>query len=671
MPAMVESYKLNDKDRAVILARIKAAKDRAFERDRNQDADSSMYASEGERNLALLGGTYWRQHNGDHHVRSVNHMAPVAISKYALITNGKREFIARPTKPRFGELTDGAKGLLNHTWRALSFDAECRAAFWDVAPLKFGVVEVGWILEDEAGQETRGAKPEPKIPEDAESITAPDGSMMPPEAQEYTDEPEAQRAMEIAEERAYGAPRRDDPFVERFDPRDLLVDPDCKRPDLSDARYVFRRKSANVAALKRNPLYSNTKDLKATGSAYAGAANSTTKAPAEASEAAREDFATTTVYDGYVWLSKGNKPPCLLHVVFAEGMDKELLCRAFDYEWLGQAKNPFPFELICNWRPSNDDLEPASDVSQTRWLQVEHDESYTQLSLMRRRGNTRWFGPDDLPDDAKEALEDGEEGRYVGLPADLLGRIKPSERPPSNIEAFRFLEAVPDEMRGQWGVNEFQANLTPDRKMLAAEVNALSAQGGTRQECDLEAYNDFVCRVGYKVLALLQQFSDATRSFAYTTEAGVEDWGKASLESLRGVDPSTRELEPVGIQFAIELDADGTGNRNKYSERQELSEMMSTLAPLKDMPDPSRPGMPMINTRTLLREYMKRYDIGQLNEIIAPEPEEGDKFATALQIIQQLSGQVKSLQAQVQQMQAPAGMPMMPGAPPAPGGPMI
>ncbi len=665
---------LTDKQRAIVLARIKAAKDKAAERDKNHDEDSALYPQEGARNLALLGGVYWAGINRTD-VRSVNHMAPVAISKFALVTNGRREFLARSTRPRFDELTDVARGVLNHTWRSLDLEKEFKLAFWDVAALKMGVVEIGWVFESSDHEETRGVRPDVAVPEDAEPVMTADGQMMEPRAMEFSNAEEAQRAAETADDYVWNLPRRDDPFVERFDPRDLLLDPECIRADLSDCRYAFRRKVSRIADLKRNKAYRNTRDLKATCSMYGGKPDESGGVYEVSSDQAKSDFDATTVYDGYVWLSlKEGAAPKFLHIVMAEGVDKELLVEPFPYEWV--SRNPYPFELLLNWRPSNDSLEPASDVSQTRNLQIEHDESYTQVSTMRRRGASKWAGPPlEAGHPVLEALEDGEEGKYVPMEEGLLNRIKPLERQPRNMEAFAFLEAVPDHMRAQWGVNEFQLNSIPDKETKATEVQMLASQGGTRQQMEVDNYNEFCCRGAYKVLALLQQFSERARHFSYVSESGEETWGQATLESLRGVDPRTGELEPVGIQFAIEIDSAATGMRNKFSERKELTEMVGALVPLLQMPDPARPGLPMINLRPLLRDYLKSFDLPNINDVIAPEPDENDKLAMALQMLQQAGAVIDQLKSKLAEMEAavagsmPAGMPG-PAPGPAPGPPM-
>ncbi len=663
-----ERYTLNDKQRAIVLARIKAAEDKAAERDKNRDDDSGSYPNEGARNLALLGGNYWVVMNRTD-IRSVNHMAPVAISKFALITNGTREFLAKPTKPRYVDLADTGKGLLNHTWRSLSFDEECDMCVWDALALKFGVVEIGWRVETERHEEVRGARPDGEIPEDAQSVMAPNGEMIEPEAREYASEDEAQAALEAANETSYEKFVVDEPFIERFDPRDLLVDPKCKRPDFADARYVFRRKDSRIDDLKRNKLYRNTKELKATKQGYSGQPDKNTQLPASVSDSVRDDFDETVVYDGYVWLSlKNSASPQFVHIVWAKGMDKELLCEPFRYEW--RAKNPYPFEICCNWRPSNDDLQFASDVSQTRSLQIEHDESYTQVSTMRRRGVSKWFGPElEEGNPIIEHLESGDEGDYVGMPEDILGRVRPSERPPQNFEAFQFLETVPNTMRELWGISQFQLNSMPDKEVKAAEVNYMGSQGGTRQELDRESYNKFVCRCAYKVLALLQQYSAQSRPYLFTTEAGEEQWGTATLETLRGNDPQNpSSLEPVGVQFAIELTADSVGNRNRYTERKELSEMMDKLAAYKDLPHPERPGEPLINAPAVVREYVKSYDLGNMTEIIKPPMSEPDRIALLEQLADQAAQEIQRLRSQVsqlQQSQAPVAGPMagaiMPG----------
>ncbi|HEX2923715.1 MAG TPA: hypothetical protein VHS28_06790, partial [Chloroflexota bacterium] len=143
-----------------------------------------------ERNLDLLRGTYWwKRRPHDASVRFRNHIGPAMAVKHDVFTSGETEFDVAATEPRFLEMQSPTRGVLNHAWSVLGFDEQCRAAVWDSYSHGFGVTEVGWRFVGDPGD---------------------------------------------------SVPEKDDPFIERFDPRSLIVDPQCTTYRLSDARYVFR-----------------------------------------------------------------------------------------------------------------------------------------------------------------------------------------------------------------------------------------------------------------------------------------------------------------------------------------------------------------------------------------------------------------------------------------------
>src|SRR4030067_339017 len=229
-----------------------------------------------ERNVAVLRGDYWQQVAGQNQDAAVkrgsNKILPQLLAKQAMLTQGSTEFYGEALDERFLELAKEAAAQLNNEWELQQVEKEVAKARWDSESAFFGVVETGWLWV--RGEETirggRGEEVEPELPEDAVPIMVADQMMQPiPTVQEFGSPEEAEAALRqerVADDRKRLAADIDDPYVERFSPKDLLIDPNCRSWDLSDARFVCRVRREYVEDVKSNRDYRNTKAL--AGSSY-------------------------------------------------------------------------------------------------------------------------------------------------------------------------------------------------------------------------------------------------------------------------------------------------------------------------------------------------------------------------------------------------------------------
>lgn len=652
--AVSRKVKLSDRQCKIVHQRIKAARSYRDEVLRNPYEDSSTFATINDRNLALVAGTYWEKQQR-YGMRTENHIGPAVQVQQDVITDGNTQFLLQPTKPRFANLIDVAQATINHCWRRLDFDAPCNDARWDVPIHGFGAVEIGWRYEDDE-QEITGDRPqEPPVSDDAQPLMAPDGkTMLPPNEGpiEYGSDEEAQAASDIADDVEWGQPKVDDPYIERFDPRTLIIDPQATKADLSDARYAFREKTEFLDKLKRNKRYSYRNEITSTRLVYTGKGNSehSVNTGAEVPKEAKEDCSLVLIWDGYCKLQADRDgQEELLHIVWAEGMDKPLLCESIRVVFEGS--NPFPYEFLMNWKADNDTWLPVRDVDQTYWLQRMHDESMSQFDAKRRTTVDKLLIPEELSNntDTVDALMSSIPNESVPMPIAHINMLKWLEHPPVNAEGVEELKETPDKIRRVLGISDYQLNTKPDRKMLATEVVQQREQGGTRQNADIDAFQKFKCRCAYKVMTLLQEFGVRGLDYAVDNN-GEQQWGKATLEQLRGVAPAPfgldSDLEKSGIQFIFEIDADSKSSRSLMMERQEAVELAGMMAKFANIDDPYRPGKKLVDLRPLLQRVLRTWQIPNINEIVAPEPTPEDKEAKYLQLIQQATEKINLLSQQ-------------------------
>lgn len=626
----------------LIRAKIAAAIDKAKKRDELTGPDSqSIFASEPERNLALLAGRYWHLLNRLD-MLSVNYIGPAWEIMNGLTVGGVTEFEMRPRRQEFADIIQTSKGLLNDHWQALGFDIEADNAHHDVGANRYGVVEVGWRYKDEK-REMTGGRPASwdlaaeNLPKDAMPVMV-NGQMVAPRPAEgmvnlpgqeiEESEARSQESEEAQDIEGWGEkrPEYDDGYVERISPTDFFYDPNCTRVDLSDAKFAFRRKRVPLNELKGNKNFSNTKELKpdefehyadpSTGSGQA-------KLPLEL----EEKFGLVTIFDGG-WYVDGE----LLHLVFANQEDKPLLVEPFPYEFGPCAKSLFNF-IVIPAKITNHDNEWAATpvVSTVRDIQVSHDEAYTQIEWTRAHTPNVLLTPTgtfqgDEGEETKRRIEEGKENAVLEIEQNFIQYVKWMDRPLINSQAYEDLHTTEERIQRQVGISPFQANQAPEKKMTAMEAGTLSSQGGARQITEAEKYDAFLSEIGYKLLCLYQQFAERPRPYSFRTEDGQQQWGMAGMKELRGLVPGSDtnenpmgELYDVGIQFALDISPSKRQAQNKYLERKERVELLGMLKDF-NMPDPRLPNRPLVNLPVVLRGVIETMDLPGKDKIIPPEP---------------------------------------------------
>jgi hypothetical protein len=655
---------LSKAQRSIVFGRIRSARSWANERQQIQDDDAGHFATRSERNLALVEGRYWWKRN-ETSMRQINYLRVALEIKHALMTSGDTEFIPTARDDRFGDLADGAKAYLNAQWDACECDRETDKGAWDamIHPTG-GIAELGWRYKD-SHFDVEGMRPQESEIIDAETkdgnipgmepLMTGTGQMLGIPAQEYGSPEEAMGAfgegplspMDLPE------PEVDEPYLERFDPRTLLVDPSCTDWTLHGARYVFRHKRVLLSKLKRSKYMSNTGTLKGTAYAYTASKDTTEEPQDRSKNVDADDIMLVDVYDGYTYLDvKGKDTLC--HIIFCEENSKELLCRETEYPYFKHCLNEFPYVVKSAEVGNNDSADMTCDVESVRDLQTNHDRAYTQIEWAR--GHTPNIlltatGTFDGEDGAatKKRIEAGVENTGLEVDPAFLPYVKWLDRPELHADAYKSLEDTPNKILHRIGVSEFQGNITPDKRMTATEAGAISQQGSVRQDAQVEAYFDFIVECGYKFLILLQQFTMREKRFAFMGQDGSRQYGTTTPEQLRGVDetsttpdnPLPELLEP-GIQFALDLDAARKRSRNEEEERNQLIQLLPAIAPFAQIPDPRLPTRAMVDMPTILRAMISRFKIPGIDKAVPPDPTPEELQAYTQQKLQAAEAQLNT-----------------------------
>lgn len=621
---------LNDEQCTIVKGRIAAAIAHQETMWTNPESTTAeVWPDSPSRWLALVRGEYWRHRRAaDAPRRHSNQILPKLRAKHQALTSGKTTFFVEAQIEQMQPLEGDTAALLNTMWQAERYDIQANRARWDSDVYGVGVVEVGWVWE-RGGEQMQGERGEPQLAPDAmPMIEDGEGNLLMPMGPEMAYETQAQaeaaaRSAQIDEDKAvWGNPTLDDPFIERFCPRYLLVDPNCTSADLSDARYAFRVRWQYTQRLKADRSLRNTKDLK--GTVYSIRDDDQSGSLFATDQASvKDDRAMTKLFDGYLFLDidrDGREE--FIHVIMTDEHDKALYvgeawCTGEDGKPLFPI-NPFPFRLIPGIIADNDVWLPDSAVEQAAPLQLDYDESSSSLNDQRRKSPRQYLAPKGaLDNDAIRKLERGIDGAIIEVEPGLKDQLVPFPHQPIRGELFQSLEALPVEIGRQLGVSPYEEATLPQKDMTKAEVMTLANLGGGRTSGDANTFRLFKEDLANCLLILLQHFGDRARSYSMQLPDGQRKWGTMRNTDLRGSDGQGNMLPP-GIQWRVQVDASQEQPKNKQLDQENKLKLLEIVSRYAQMPDEI--GRPMVNIRPVLRMVWEAFDEGDANSIIPPDP---------------------------------------------------
>jgi regulator of replication initiation timing len=620
--------------------------------------DKGIYETTYERNMAIIKGKYWRgirSANKRAPRRAVNLILPKLTAQAGALFVGDTTSILKVRDPEFDEEVYKFEGALNDTWQSGCFDRVAESCWWDSKTYRFGVYRVGWKFERK-GVKLEGQRGNPVVPDDAVPIAMnPDGSNMSRQMdeQEYDTEEDAYFAAMEAEKKEsqqfYGDPVHDEPYITRIKPIDLIVDPDCKRYDLLDARYVFERKWVPLGELQNDSRLENVDDLEGESYSY----NIDDRRDTDVPEMLPE-YCRVKIYDGYIRLDLDDDGVFeTYHVIVAGDTSAVLLCEDSPYsdEDTGQSifpnKNPYPFVVIPDVVVDNDCWMPDSVVENAADIQLAYDEAISTLFDIMRRSPRFWIAVEgNLKPEHKAALSNAQDGDVIELPADAFDSIRSLDPPDVPAQIYSTLETCERNITRIIGTDEYTEGVMPAEKRLATEAMMIQQSGGARSGAQAKHWRLFRSTGMGCILGLMQKFQVTPKTFQYTTPDGKDQWGAADLFSLRGwKNEDDAELNGYNCQFLVDIDVDSENPTNPALEKQQLNELLGVLGQFLQMPDPTT-GQPMVNIKPILEKLCELNGVRPKSVIAQDNPE--DQTAQMQQMIQQLQQQ---LEEQTQQLQ--------------------
>jgi hypothetical protein len=552
--------------------------------------DGDIFKDIPERNEALLRGNYWdivvKELNDSLVRRSSNLILPKINAKLSILGQGASEFFLEPTHPAYEDTIKDATGLLNYTWTTKQLDRIMMRLQLDTEKYGFGVAEVGWRFERE-GIVLEGERGEPIAPEtlpiSPDVLAAYDSN---PEFAQYETQAEAESmamSMTKHEDDITWNTTFDDAFVRRVSPRNFWIDPNATNWDLSDARYVIKLEYVPLNKVKFNPSYDKSKK-DVIGGVYS--VREDLQDSLAINKNTRSDVALVKVYHCYGYFDvKENGRDEFLHIVFTKETELPLLVEKFTgrddepgYNF-GTA-TPFPFRVLPGIVADNECPYPLSTVDQAADLQLSYDEASSQLNNLRRKSNRMYIvAKGSMDKDAIRKLEFGRDNSIIEVEPGLIDSLKPFPQQTTPVEVYKTMEDAPSEVQRAIGISEFNEGVTPQKNMTATETIAIQNSGNSRTNGCFEYLQDCKSDIAFCILCLYQQFADRDFIFNTKDDQGNRTFGSANAATLRGINPVSEELEPIGVQYKVKINVDSVNPTNRASKITEQLNLLTQLNP--------------------------------------------------------------------------------------------
>ena len=479
------------------------------------DADAAIQPFEGEHRVTIN----MAQVNTDIIVSSIAYSDP--------------EFMLIPQDPQAAETVPYQKQALQKVWNEIDALHSERQRLKDSVIYGLGVSFVGWRWEEEDSHAQEGTRRPDYLPQEGDlpTLVMQDGGLMAPP-------PDPTPAEELdGISVAY-----DNPTIRRVKPYRFYVDPDHDDlENLRDAAYVFEAKILPLDAVKANPNYTHTRDLKGDS-----------RITVEDDE--REEHRKHKTDEQYVRVYDYWERQTRRHIVIVDGQwDKPILDEEWPYRF-----NSYPFVTLV-YRDIPDEQLPQGAIQPAetsilsynvyRSRQINHDDQMGR-GLMG-------YDASKLTEDGKAVLKGDETGGLVECNGSFNEAVGPIAMAPLTQDFYLTQRDIKEDGNVAMAVNDYQKGAPDTTRRTLGEVDRTISLSASRAQAFQRDYERSCERDANLVLQLLQdeRFCDSKRWLAMTggdpdKVEGLE-WNAESIKGqsdVRVVCNSTRVQTPESMQ---------------------------------------------------------------------------------------------------------------------------
>lgn len=469
---------------------------------------------------------------------TINTMAPsVAVNNPKFVVNAR--------KPESAPHAVVTEEILNYLWRTHRYQDEFRLAVNDWLIVGHGWVKVGYKFV-KPPEEKKATGDEAADPSNAGADVGIDDR--------EPIEGNVESEMYVYEDR---------PFLERISPFDMFVDPDARHP--KEMCWIAQRVWRPVQDVRVDERYSRTARNKVSAKSWSRWSNN------EGDGDARDDKP-----------DKGPKSFC--EVIEFYDIKRQTICTfALDADdtdvesgfLIKPQRMPYamghPFEMLRNYEIS-DHFYPLGDVCQIESLQLELNQTRTQMLNHRKRFQRKWlFSKDAFDRDGVAALQSDIDNTMIPVLADDISKVV--EPMPAVITPTDFYDQsglITNDIDRVSGVSDYQRGAGQTAiKRTATEAAMIQDAANARAQDRLAKIESSLARLGERVIGLMQQFLTGDQVARIVTMPG-RAWVNYDVEYIQG-------------QFDYEVAAGSTEPMNETFRRQSALQLVDASMPFLEM----------------------------------------------------------------------------------------
>ena len=516
-----------------------------LKRSKNWRASSTTnYDDEWKRYIQLYQGRYLKGDPSTDQLVVNMVFATVHVMLPAVAINFPR-FVVNARNPESAATAIITEEVLNWLWRAYDYQRDFRLACVDWIVAGHGWIKCGYKY-------TKPPEPKPADATEGNNIATEGGDEGIDDRDDVPGNVESELLLW----------NEDRPFIERISIFDMFVDPDARHP--KEMRWIAQRTWRPVQDVQVDSRYSPTARRRVSGSSWS-------RWDAEGASDARE----------------GDEKPDPGAISFCEVIEFYDLKRYKTATFVAEGSNdsdvlpgflikpatmPYafghPYVMLRNFEIP-DHFYPIGDVCQIESLQLELNETRTQMFNYRKKFRRAWlYARDRLDTDGVKALESDRDNVMIPVqgdsnPNDAVAPMPAIITPP---EFFDQSAMISNDIDRVSGVSDYQRG-SPNQqiKRTATEAAMIQDASNSRAQDRLAKIEGVLSEIAERIVGLMQQFTTGDQ-VARVVTMPVKAWVNFDKDRVQG-------------KFDFEVQGGSTEPRNETFRRQSAMQIVDAMTP--------------------------------------------------------------------------------------------
>jgi len=470
---------------------------------------------------------------------TINTMGPsVAVNNPKFVVNAR--------KPESAPQAVVTEEVLNYLWQTYRYQAEFRLSVNDWLTIGHGWVKCGYKFVK---------PPEEKMTDTDEGADPDSGANFGIDDRDDI-EGNVESEMYVYDDR---------PFVERISPFDMFVDPDARHP--KEMCWIAQRTWRPIQDVQVDDRYSPTARKKVSAKSWSRWSNS------EGDQDARDDKP-----------DKGARSYCEI-IEYYDIKRRVVATFCLDSDTTGDESGflikpkpmPYalgqPFVMMRNYEVA-DHFYPMGDVCQIESLQLELNQTRSQMMNHRKRFQRKWIYERDAFDrDGIQALESDIDNTMIPAMSDGGGLDKVVVPMPAVITPSEFYDQsglITNDIDRVSGVSDYQRGAAQTAvKRTATEAAMIQDAANARAQDRLSKIEEVLSQLGERIIALMQQFMTGDQVARIVTMPG-KNWVTYDSDFIQG-------------EFDYSVQAGSTEPQNETFRRQSALQLVDSSMPFLQM----------------------------------------------------------------------------------------